>query len=128
MSRITRVQQIIQASPFWDSDVARDGTFLVIGDFGAWHLLVPDNQSHILPNFETAKWVEFHEDRTWTPLCWRVVFVDRAEKQFGLSITKQVFMPLPVPTRQKPLLLIHDRAGLQQQHVVRRVIAERGPV
>ena len=126
MSSIANVHKIIQHCPFWDSDVARDGKFLIISDTEAWNLLVPDNQSHILPKCETAKWVEFREGCTSEPLSWRIFFIDRSEQQIALGTTMQVFVPIPVPTRQKQSLLIHTRAGLQQRHMVRRVVAGDG--
>lgn len=126
MFTIANNRQLVMSTSFWDSEHARQGSFFLSGNAGAWRLLVPDALLDILPECATAKWVEFHKVQLGQHPGWRLVFDDRSEAPFCLDTTAAMVVPSPVPTRQKRPLLIHTRSGLQQKHTVRRVMAGGG--
>lgn len=112
----------IESSNFWNSEYAKRGLFFLTGNAGAWRLMVPDCQLGHLKEMATASFVEIERCNARGGSALAIWFEDGSARPFQLLLDWRQTDRLVRPTTKKQPLLVYTRHGLQQEHVIRKII------
>ena len=119
---ITNAGQSISSTNYWGTRHADAGLFFLSGNAGAWRLLVPDMHKDTLAEMATAKVVEIELGFKQGQRAVTIWFDDKTPTPFHLCISAEQMDRGLLRGKKKQPLFVYTRDGLQQKHVIRKVI------
>lgn len=102
----------IKSTNYWQSDHAKQGLIYVSTNAGVLRLLLPKASSHMLPEMRTGAFATI-EPSIQSPLCWDIVFDDRSDAPFAVSVDKRQFDHALSPGKTR--LAVWTEAGKQME-------------